>query len=283
MIIIGGFAVVEFFGGLWSGSLALLADSGHMVTDAAALVFSLVANRMARRPVSERHSYGLARAEVIAAFVNSLALLAVVAWLIVEGIDRIAHPVAVNGRTVMLVAGGGVIANVLAAWILARGRSNLNIRAALLHVIGDLLGSVAALAAGFIIVLTGYSVVDPLLSMLVSGLILHSTFGVLRESTVVLLDGVPDSVDYARVGRSLAAIPGVLSVHDLHVWTMVPGREAASAHLLIEHIERWPAILLLARQMLRRDFAIDHVTLQPECFAKAGTARAIPIRPYGGA
>jgi cobalt-zinc-cadmium efflux system protein len=280
LVLISVFAVVEFLGGVWSGSLALLADSGHMLTDAASLGFSLAANLIAQRPVSERHSYGLARAEVIAAFVNSLALLGVVVWLVIEGIDRIAHPVAVNGHAVALIAGGGIAVNLLVAWTLSHDRENLNIRAALLHVLGDLLGSVAALIAGLIILYTGYTVVDPLLSMLVSGLILHSTFGVLRESTLVLLDSVPSGVDYQSVGKALASIPGVISVHDLHIWSMVPGHGAASAHLLIDRIDRWPSILLQARQILSRDHDIDHVTLQPECLARVTSGHSsIPVRP----
>ncbi|SPE35918.1 Zinc transporter ZitB [Burkholderiales bacterium] len=278
LVLIGCFALVEFLGGLWSGSLALVADSGHMLTDTASLGFSLAAHIIAQRPASGRHSYGLARAEVIAAFVNSLALLAVVVWLVIEGIDRIAHPVPVNGQAVFVIASGGLLVNLLVAWILSRDRENLNIRAALLHVIGDLLGSVAALLAGLIIMNTGYTVVDPLLSMLVSGLILHSTFGVLRESTSVLLDSVPAGVDYQSVGKALATIPGVISVHDLHVWAMVPGHGAVSAHLLIERIERWPAILHQARQILDRDYDIDHVTLQPEWLGRAPGSASIPIQ-----
>ena len=277
LVLVALFAVVEFAGGLWSGSLALLADSGHMVTDAASLILSLAANIVAQRPVSARHSYGLARTEVIAAFVNSLALLAVVIWLVVAGVDRISHPVPVNGEAVFIIASGGIVVNLLVAWVLSRGDENLNVRAALLHVVSDLLGSVAALIAGAVILFTGYVVVDPLLSMLVSGLILRSTIGVLRESTLVLLDSVPSGVDYDQVGKALAAIPGVRSVHDLHVWSMVPGQRAASAHLMIDRIERWPAILQQARQLLDRHHGIGHVTLQPECFARAPKAGTIPI------
>jgi cobalt-zinc-cadmium efflux system protein len=281
LVLIAVFAVVELIGGFWSGSLALLADSGHMFTDAAALGLSLAANIVAQRPVSERHSYGLARSEVIAAFVNSLALLAVVIWLVVESVHRIADPVPVNGRAVALIASGGVVVNLLVAWVLSHDHDNLNMRAALLHVISDLFGSVAALVAGIVIIFTGYVVVDPLLSMLVGGLILRSTIGVLRESTLVLLDSVPAGVDYQSVGTALAAIPGVKSVHDLHVWAMVPGQRAASAHLMIDRIERWPAILLQARQILDRDHGIGHVTLQPECFGKAPKTASIPIVPQG--
>lgn len=279
LVLVAGFAVVEFLGGLWSSSLALLADSGHMLTDAASLGFSLAANVIAQRPVSARHSYGLARAEVIAAFVNSLILLGLVIALVVVGVDRIAHPVAVNGEAVSIIAAGGIALNLLVAWVLSRGQQNLNVRAALLHVMSDLLGSIAALIAGVIVLATGYMVVDPLLSMLVGGLILRSTFGVLRESTLVLLDSVPAHVDFQDVGKALAAIPGVVSVHDLHVWSMVPGQGAVSAHLLIERIERWPAILMQARKILHRDHHIDHVTLQPECFARAANHPTIPVRP----
>jgi cobalt-zinc-cadmium efflux system protein len=249
-----------------------------MMTDAAALLFSLAANQVAQRPVSERHSFGLARAEVIAAFVNSLALLAVVVWLVIEGIDRIRTPVRVNGGAVVVIAAVGLTVNLVVAWVLSRHRDNLNMRAALLHVLGDLLGSVAALVAGAIILLTGYSVVDPLLSMLVSGLILRSTLGVLKESTLVLLDSVPTGVEFQEVGQALARIDGVRSIHDLHVWSMVPGRNAVSAHLLVDRIERWPQILREARRVLARDFGIDHVTLQPEWLRARASEEAIALR-----
>ncbi len=274
----GGYALVELVGGLWSGSLALLADCGHLVTDAAALLFSLAANKVAQRPVSERHSFGLARAEVIAAFVNSLALLAVVAWLVIEGIDRIRHPARVNGAAVFVIASVGLTINLIVAWLLSRDRENLNMRAALLHVLGDLLGSVAALAAGAVIYFTGFTVIDPLLSMLVSGLILRSTLGVIKESTLVLLDSVPSEVDFQTVGRALAGIEGVQSIHDLHVWSMVPGRNAVSAHLLVDRIEHWPQILRQARRVLARDFGIDHVTLQPEWLRQRKAEATIALR-----
>src|SRR5882672_7763500 len=258
------FALVELAGGLWSGSLALLADAGHMATDAAALLFALAANFVARRPVSDRHSFGLARAEVIAAFVNALAMLAVVAWIFFEAIDRIRNPIAVNGGGVFVIAALGLAVNLMVAWWLARDQESVNTRAALIHVIGDLLGSVAAVVAGTVIFFGGPLLADPLLSMAVGALILRSTFGVLRETTLVLLDSVPAGVDYGAVGSALAQIEGVTSVHDLHIWSMVPGRGAASAHVLVEDIERWPAVLRQARATLRERFGLDHVTLQPE-------------------
>jgi cobalt-zinc-cadmium efflux system protein len=277
-----GYALVEVAGGLWSGSLALLADAGHMVTDSAALLFALAANVIARRPVSDRHSFGLARVEVIAAFVNAIAMFAVVAWIVVEAFDRIGSPVPVKGLGVFAIASVGLLVNLIVAWTLSRERDNINTRAAFVHVLGDLLGSVAAIAAGIIIYLGGPLVVDPLLSMLVGGLILRSAFGVLRETTFVLLDSVPEGVDYGRVGSTLAQLPGVLSVHDLHVWSMVPGRSALSAHVLVDDIERWPVILHQARFVLRRDFQIDHITLQPEWLRREPPTRAVVVRRERG-
>jgi cobalt-zinc-cadmium efflux system protein len=249
-----------------------------MATDSAALLFALAANIIARRPVSDRHSFGLARVEVIAAFVNALAMLGVVAWIFYEAIDRLRSPVPVKGLGVFAIAGIGLLINVAVAWTLSKDRDNVNTRAAFIHVLGDLLGSVAAIAAGLIIYFGGPLVADPLLSMFVAALILRSTFGVLRETTIVLLDSVPHGVDYQKVGLSLAQIPGVLSVHDLHVWSMVPGRSALSAHVLVDDIERWPVVLHQARFVLRRDFKIDHITLQPEWLRKEPPEAAIPLR-----
>jgi cobalt-zinc-cadmium efflux system protein len=275
-----GYAIVEALGGLWSGSLALLADAGHMATDSAALLFALAANMIARRPVSDRHSFGLARVEVIAAFVNAIAMIAVVVWIFIEAFDRIRSPVPVAGLGVFAIAFVGLLVNLLVAWSLSRDRENVNTRAAFLHVLGDLLGSVAAIAAGAIIYFGGPLVVDPLLSMLVGGLILRSTFAVLKETTFVLMDSVPPNLDYGRVGNTLAQLPGVLSVHDLHVWSMMPGKAALSAHVLVDDIERWPVILHQARLVLRRDFQIDHITLQPEWLRREPPARSVVVQPH---
>jgi cobalt-zinc-cadmium efflux system protein len=275
-----GYALIELVGGLWSGSLALLADAGHMATDSAALLFALAANIIARRPVSDRHSFGLARIEVIAAFVNALAMIAVVVWIFYEAIQRLQDPVPVKGLGVFVIAGVGLLINVAVAWALSRDRENLNTRAALIHVLGDLLGSVAAIVAGLVIYFGGPLMADPLLSMFVGALILRSTFGVLRETTYVLLDSVPHGVDYRKVGMTLAQVPGIVSVHDLHVWSMVPGRSALSAHVLVDDIERWPVILHQVRFLIRRDFGIEHITLQPEWLRRDDEVRArVPVSP----
>jgi len=273
-----GYSLIELIGGLWSGSLALLADAGHMATDSAALLFALAANIIARKPVSDRHSFGLARVEVIAAFVNALAMLGVVGWIFYEAIDRLTSPVPVKGLGVFVIAGVGLLINIAVAWALSRDRENVNTRAALIHVMGDLLGSIAAIVAGLVIYFGGPLMADPLLSMFVAALILRSTFGVLRETTLVLLDSVPHGVDYKRVGLSLAQVPGIVSVHDLHVWAMVPGRSALSAHVLVDDIERWPVILHQVRYLMRRDFAIDHITLQPEWLRRDARAQ-VPVKP----
>ena len=259
-----GYAVVQAAGGVWTGSLALLADAVHMATDGAALLFALAASIVARRPVTDRHSFGLARAEVIAAFVNALAMLALVGWIFYEAIDRLRQPVPVQGLGVVLIAAVGLAINALVAWALSRDRDNVNTRAALIHVIGDLLGSVAAISAGLIIHFGGPLLADPLLSVFVALLIVRSTLAVLRVTTRVLLDGVPEGIDYEQVGLALAQVRGVRSVHDLHVWSMVPGRTALTAHLLVDRIESWPTILAESRRVLRERFAIDHATLQPE-------------------
>ncbi len=275
----GGYALIELAGGLWSGSLALLADAGHMATDSAALLFALAANIIARRPVSDRHSFGLARIEVVAAFVNELAMLGVVGWIFFEAFDRIGTPVPIKGGAVFGIASVGLAINIAVAWALSRDRENVNTRAALIHVMGDLLGSVAAILAGVVIFFGGPLVVDPLLSMLVGGLILRSTVGVLRETTLVLLDSVPRGVDYQKVGKTLAEVPGIVHVHDLHVWAMVPGRSALSAHVLVDDIERWPVILHQVRFLMRRDFGIDHITLQPEWLRHDAVAAKVPVKP----
>jgi cobalt-zinc-cadmium efflux system protein len=275
-----GFAVVELLAGLWSGSLALLADAGHMVTDSAALLFALAAHVVSRRAVTDRHSYGLARVEVIAAFVNALAMVAVVVWIGVEAIDRLRHPVPVQGASVMAVAAVGLAINVLVAWTLSRDRANVNTRAALVHVMGDLLGSLAAIVAGVVITFGGPLVVDPLLSLFVAALILRSTLGVLRETVLVLLDSVPAGLDYASVGRALAGVPGVVTVSDLHVWSIAPGRTALSAHVLVADAADWPGVLMRVRHALQR-FDIDHVTLQPQWLRRDAPARVIPMKPGG--
>ncbi|MFN3788936.1 cation diffusion facilitator family transporter [Massilia sp.] len=258
------FAVVEVFAGFMSNSLALISDAGHMVTDAAALGLALLAQAIAKRPPSSRHSFGFVRAEALAAFVNSLAMLALVGWIAWEAVQRLLHPQAVQGGVVLVVAAIGASINLLVAWILSRDNQSINTRAALVNVMGDLLGSIAAIASGAIITFTGWVRVDPILSIFVALLILRSTSGILRESYHFLMEAVPHEIDYLEVGADLKAIEGVLDVHDLHVWDMSPGHPALIGHLEIASLERWPTVLAAVRAMLREKHGIDHVTLQPE-------------------
>ena len=204
-----GFAGVEAIGGWLAGSLALISDAGHMVTDAASFVVALIAAAVARRPPSRRASYGYARAEVLAAFVNALAMLALVVWIAVEAVQRLLAPLPVAAPVVMAVAVAGLAINILVAWLLARAGGGINARGALLHVFGDLLGSVAALVAGAVIYATGWTPIDPILSLAVALLILRSTLELLRQSTGVLMEGVPAHLSYEAIGRALAGIAGV--------------------------------------------------------------------------
>lgn len=264
-----GFAVVEAFGGWISGSLALLSDAGHMVTDAGALALALFAATIARRAPTRRASYGYGRAEVLAAFVNAIAMLAIVVAISVEAARRMLDPAPVAGGIVIGVGTAGLAVNLLAAWVLSRASGSLNTRVALLHVLGDLLGSVAAIVAGGVIMATGWTPIDPILSVVVALLILRSTWQLLRQSTGVLMEGVPAHLDYDAIGRSLAALPGVTDVHDLHVWNMTTEGVALSAHLGLASGEAWLATLGAARRMLAGDYGIRHATLQPSWPAPA--------------
>lgn len=258
------FAAVEVVTGVISNSLALISDAGHMVTDAASLGLALLAQQIAKRPPSARYSFGFGRAEALAAFVNGLAMLLVVAWIVVEAAHRFTEPRPVEGATVFIVAAVGLVINLGVAWLLSRDQASINTRAALVHVMGDVLGSIAAIAAGAVIYLTGWMQIDPILSVLVSLLILKSTIALLRESYHSLMEGVPQAIDYLEVGADLAQVPGVLSVHDLHVWDMSPGQPALIGHLHIRSMREWPEVLALVKAMLLARHGIDHITLQPE-------------------
>ncbi|NCZ84223.1 MAG: alpha/beta fold hydrolase [Burkholderiaceae bacterium] len=208
-----GFAFVEFFAGLISGSLALMSDAGHMVTDSAALGLAILAQYIARRPPSAKHSFGFGRAEALAAFVNSLVMVGLVIWIVIEAVSRIQDPHPVSGMTVTIVAALGLAVNLIVAWVLSRDQKSVNTRAALVHVMGDLLGSIAALVSGVVIQLTGWMPIDPILSIFVALLILKSTTAILKESYHFLMEGVPLHIDYVKVGEDLSRIEGVMAFH----------------------------------------------------------------------
>jgi cobalt-zinc-cadmium efflux system protein len=271
------YAGVEAGVGWWAGSLALVADAGHMVNDAGALVIAAVAAWIAQRPVSRLHTYGLGRAEFLAALVNSLGLLALVVWLSVSAVTRLQVSQPVQGEAVSLTAALGLAINIVVAWLLSRGEQNLNTRAAMLHVTGDLLGSVAALIAGVVITFTGWTPIDPLLSIAIGALILVSSLRLLRESLHGLMEGAPFNLDPEAVVRALAALTGVASVHDLHIWNVKAGEVLLSAHLVVQDIASWEDILDASHAMLGERFDIHHATLQPEPMTRTVHWREPPM------
>jgi cobalt-zinc-cadmium efflux system protein len=258
------FAIIEAIAGYLAGSLALLSDAAHMVTDAAALGLALFAQIISRRPPSARHSFGFGRAEALAAFVNAIAMLILVAWIVGEAITRFYTPHVVDGLMVAIVAAIGLVMNVIVATILSRDKKSVNTRAALVHVMGDLLGSIAALVSGVVIYFSGWMEIDAWLSILVALLILKSTFAILKESYHFLMEGVPLSIDYIAVGKDLHAVKGVRAVHDLHVWEMSPNQPALIGHIEVDSLRQWPALMRRINAMLLERHGIDHVTLQPE-------------------
>ncbi|MDE2625123.1 MAG: cation transporter [Betaproteobacteria bacterium] len=264
LVLTAAFAVVEAATGWWSGSLALISDAGHMVSDALSLGLGTFAIWVGKRPPTQRHSYGLQRAEVIAALLNGLLLLAVISAIVIEALLRIHEPTAVSGVPVIVVAFLGMLLNAINGWMLSRMEQGLNTRAAMIHVMGDFLGSVAALLAGVIVWWTGWMPIDPILSLVVAALMLYSTVRILTESIHVLMEGVPDTVSLQEVGEKLAAVEGVHSVHDLHIWTLTSGLLALSAHLELDSLECWPGVLQSIQYMLSEEHGIEHVTLQPE-------------------
>ncbi|MDL4862004.1 cation diffusion facilitator family transporter [Halomonas elongata] len=266
ILLTGSFMVAELVGGVLSGSLALLADAGHMLTDAAALALALFAAWISRRPADTRRSYGYHRVQVLAAFVNGLTLIAIVVWIAVEAVRRLFAPVSVAGSTMLVIAGLGLVVNLVVFAILHMGdRENLNIRGAALHVLGDLLGSVAAIVAAVVILLTGWTPIDPLLSLLVAALILRSAWKLTRESGHILLEGTPEGLDVDRVKRELAEqLPAVRDVHHVHAWSLTPGRHLMSLHAILEEGADQERVLVDIKTMLSDSFAVEHATIQVE-------------------
>ncbi len=264
LLIIIFFAIVEAVGGWWAGSLTLMSDAGHMVSDAAALGIAALGGWLALQPPSHTHSYGLGRAEIVAAWISSFIMLIISLIVIVEAIRRIHHPHPVHGLTVMIIAFFGIVINSLVAWLLSRGERTLNIRAALVHVMSDIVGSIAALVAGTVIYLTHWLLIDPILSIVIGVLILIASISLLRESLFILMEAVPGHIDLKEVSASMTRIKGVKAIHDLHVWTLSSGTFALSAHVYIVELSSWQVILIKLREKLKTEYNIEHVTLQPE-------------------
>jgi cobalt-zinc-cadmium efflux system protein len=258
------FAAVEAAGGWWTGSLALLSDAGHMLTDGAALALAAFAAWVARRPPSARHSYGLGRAEVFAALLNAIAMLAIAAALGYEALLRWQDPSPVKGAAAALIALAGLALNLVLLRRLTPHSHDLNARAAMLHVAGDALGSLAALVAGLVIALTGWIRIDAMASLVICALIAVSAVRLTRESFHALMEGVPHGLSVEAIGREMASVKGVVSVHDLHVWMLSGSRTALSAHVVVGSMSEWDRTLHALQDCLQEKFRIDHVTLQPE-------------------
>jgi len=263
----GGFMLVELAGGLLFGSLALLADAGHMLTDFVALSLAFFAFRLARRPADRRRTYGYDRFQVLAAFINGLSLLVIVVWIAVEAVRRLFDPVEVMGGGLMAVASLGLVVNIAAfAALHGADQDNLNIRGAMLHVLGDLLGSVAALAAGVVIWLTGWTPIDPLLSLLVAGLILRSALALTKQSAHILLQGAPRGLDLDAIAPDLiAAIPDVEDVHHLHAWSMNDEKAMITLHARVPDGTTPDAVSAAIKARLAERFGIAHATVEIEC------------------
>jgi len=241
-----------------------LGDAGHMVSDALALGIAAFATWIAAKPPSDTHSYGMGRAEVMAAWVSSLLMLFIALAIIVEAVNRLRTPVIVHSTPVMIVAFIGMLVNLCIAFLLTNSDKSINMRAALLHVFSDLLGSFAALVAGSVIYFTHWFPIDPILSIFIGILITASSFRLLRESMRILMEGVPIHIDLEMVSIALRQVNDVKEVHDLHIWTLSSGSVALSAHINIHEMSDWQTILNRLTKMLDDEFHIHHITLQPE-------------------
>lgn len=282
LVITGIFMLVEVAGGILSGSLALLADAGHMLTDTMALLLAAVAFRVSSRPPDAQRSYGYQRFQIIAAFVNGLSLLLIVGWIAFEAIMRLFDPPQVLGSTMLVVAVAGLIVNIAAFFVLHGGdQDNMNIRGAALHVLGDLLGSVAAIVAAVIIIQTGWMPIDPLLSMLVAVLILRSAWTLVRRSGHILLEGAPEWLDTGAVTKALVAeITEVKAIHHIHAWALTPQHPMITMHVVLrEPVSNSTVVVRRVKQLLANEFAITHSTIEIEiddCADNAGNEKAFP-------
>lgn len=264
MLLTCGFMIVQAVGGVLSGSLALLADSGHMLSDSAALGLAWLAFRLSRRSPDSERSYGYHRFQILAAFVNGLTLFLIAGWIVFEAVERVLAPVPVLGFPMLAVAIVGLLVNLAGFLILNRGdRENVNMRGALLHVVGDLLGSAAAIAAAGVILLTGWTPIDPILSVFVALLILKSAYGLVRNSGHILMEGTPAGVDPGLLRADLSdAVAGVRDVHHVHVWSLTAERKLVTLHVRLDPDADPQTVLAALKTRLRERFGIDHCTVQ---------------------
>lgn len=257
------FLIAEVIGGLLTGSLALLADAGHMASDSASIALALLAFWLSVKPTTPERSFGYKRAEILAALFNGVTLVAISIWIFIEAYRRFQNPSEILGGWMLFVAVIGLLVNLVGVAILARsGSQNLNLQGVLRHIIADLLGSVGAIAAAIIILLTGWLYADPVTSVVIGLLILGSSWTILRDSTNVLLESTPRGIDADEVGKRMAGAEGVQEVHDLHIWTITSGFPALSAHVLVGWDENCHTRRRDLEELLAREYGIEHTTLQ---------------------
>jgi cobalt-zinc-cadmium efflux system protein len=264
----GTFMLVEVAGGILSGSLALLADAGHMLTDTMALALSAIAFRVSSRPADEKRSYGYQRFQILAAFVNGLSLLVIVGWILFEAVQRILTPTTVMGQTMLIVAAAGLVINIIVFSVLHGGdQDNLNMRGAALHVLGDLLGSIAAITAALIILSTGWMPIDPILSVGVALLIFRSAWHLVRRSAHILLEGAPEWLNVDEMqSKIIASNPDVKEIHHVHVWGLTPQHPMLTMHVALKQIQSdSTAIVRDIKKLLKDEYGINHSTIELEC------------------
>lgn len=265
LVLAAGYMVAEFVGGWLTNSLALLADAGHMLSDVAALALSWFALWIAERPADSRRTYGYYRAEILAALANAATLIAISLVIFYEAYRRLGQPPEVQGALMMGIAAGGLVVNILCLLILGGGsKENLNVHGAWLHVATDALGSIGAITAGLLIWLLGWNWVDPLTSVLIGLLVIHSSWRLLGESVSVLMESAPRGIDVDEVREALRCEAGVLAVHDLHVWTITSGLPALSVHVVVADPPSQSGLLARLRSLLKERFGLEHVTIQIE-------------------
>lgn len=265
LVLTGLFMVVEVIGGIISGSLALLADAGHMLTDTMALALAAMAFHVSKRPPNGKLTFGYQRFQILAAFVNGLSLLAIVGWILFEAASRFMQPREILGETMLTVAAAGLVVNVVAFIVLHSGdQENLNIRGAALHVAGDLLGSVAAIVAALVIIYTGWFMIDPILSIAVAGLILKSAWVLVKRSAHILLEGAPEWLDVgAMQERIVAGVSGVGEIHHVHIWGLTPQELMLTMHMTItDDVQNQAEVLRNTKKFLREEYGIGHATIE---------------------
>lgn len=258
------FSLVEGIGGYLTHSVTLKSDAVHMLTDAAGLLIAYIANAISKKPATTNLTFGYGKAEALGALINCVFTLVLTTGLLIEAISRFFAPVEVHGNGLFIIAGVGFLVNGFIAYLLTKNSHSLNMRAALIHTLGDILASIIAIVAGLLIMYTGKNIIDPILSLIVVFILIVSNYNLIKKSSIVLMAGVPDYIDYEKVGQDLETIEGVVGIHDLHIWYLTANTAALSAHIIAKSPMSWEDTLLACQKILKDKHNIQHVTLQHE-------------------